>query len=330
MYFSLGTAIFLTIIAAGMWGSWMQVVKFLKGYPMEGLVFWLYTFSLILVWAVTLVMAPRVLDESIISLTGENIGIVVKILISGGMMSLGLYCNLTVIGSVGLVLSTTISGGVGTVLGVLTSIFEEGLPENSRVVILLALTVIIVIAAGFLSAFASKSRDEDHQRDQEKEKNGQKVTVKLVGLMLLSAILTNGWSMGTATGTAAGFPPILTCAYMATGSFLSVAVLSVIMFTLRKQWREVLCIGTSKMPVFLSAVSAFCHYGGNIISIYSMPMISATVSFLLGRSSALWTIFWGMLYREFSHTSRKTKILLYSSIVLYFFGIALLTASRFG
>lgn len=330
MQFSIGTAIILTVIAAGMWGSWMQVVKFLNGYPLTGLVFWLYTFSLVLVWAITLCMAPGILDESIPAITAQNQRIVIKILVSGGMMSLGLYCSLTVIGSVGLVLSTTVSGGVGTILGVVTSILEEGLPEGARVFVLLVLTVIIVIAAGFLGAFASKSRDEDHQGKQSENNEEEKVTLKLIIIMLLSAVLTNGWSMGTATGTAAGLPSILTCAYMATGSFLSIAVISLIMFTAKKQWGEVLCIGTSKKPILLSAISALCHYGGNVISIYSMPMISATVSFLLGRSSALWTIFWGMFHHEFSNTSRKTKTYLGASIALYLTGILLLTLSKLG
>ena len=52
-----------------------------------------------------------------------------------------------------------------------------------------------------------------------------------------------------------------------------------------------------------------------------MPAISATISFLLGKSSALWTIFWGMFYKEFSGVSNKTRLILYASIALHLIGI---------
>lgn len=326
MYFSLNTAIFLTVLAAAMWGSWMQITKYLNGYPIVGVIFWLYSFSFLFVWAITFGIAPNLLEQSIVRTTRENYPIIIKLLVSGGMMSLGVFCNLVIIGTVGLVLSTTISGGVGILLGLATSILEEGLPEGKKIIILLTLTTLIFIMAGFLGAFASKSRDEDLNQIQEKKK----ITWKLIVIMLISALLTNGWSMGTATGTAADFPPVLTCAYMATGSFLSIAIVCSVVFTVKKQWKQILCIGTSKRPIILSFISAVCHYGGNMISIYSMPVISATISFLLGKSSSLWTIFWGIFHKEFSGVSKKTKGYLYSSIILYFVGIVLLTVYQFG
>ena len=68
MYFSLEISIVLTIIAAAMWGSWMQIVKHLKGYPIEGVVFWLYAFSFVLVWTVTCAAAPFLLEDGVFSL----------------------------------------------------------------------------------------------------------------------------------------------------------------------------------------------------------------------------------------------------------------------
>ena len=48
-YFSTPAAVVLTLLAAAMWGSWMQVVKWRKDYPIAGIAFWLYMFSFILV-----------------------------------------------------------------------------------------------------------------------------------------------------------------------------------------------------------------------------------------------------------------------------------------
>ena len=319
-YFSLEVSMFLTLLAAAMWGSWMQIQKHLNGYPIAGVIFWLYTFSFILIWAITIVVSPFLLDRSIFSISMENIDTVIDILIGGGLMSLGLYCSLVVIGKVGLLLSTTISGGIGIILGVFTSIAEEGLPKDETALVLIIATTVILILAGFVCAFASRSRDKDHNV----QNDSRTISIGVIILMLFTAILQNGWSMGTAAGTARGFAPVLTCAYMASGSFISVAIVTGIQFSVKKQWKVVFGVGQSKKPIIMSAIAALCHYGGNLMSIYSMPALSATVSFLFGKTANLWTIFWGIYYKEFSNISKKTKLLLCCGIGLYFVGVMLL------
>ena len=319
-YFSLEVSMFLTLLAAAMWGSWMQIQKHLNGYPIAGVIFWLYTFSFILIWAITIVVSPFLLDRSIFSISMENIDTVIDILIGGGLMSLGLYCSLVVIGKVGLLLSTTISGGIGIILGVFTSIAEEGLPKDETALVLIIVTTVILILAGFVCAFASRSRDKDHNV----QNDSRTISIGVIILMLFTAILQNGWSMGTAAGTARGFAPVLTCAYMASGSFISVAIVTGIQFSVKKQWKVVFGVGQSKKPIIMSAIAALCHYGGNLMSIYSMPALSATVSFLFGKTANVWTIFWGIYYKEFSNISKKTKFLLCCGIGLYFVGVMLL------
>ena len=324
MHLSVEAAIILTVFAAAMWGSWMQVVKHVKDYPITGVVFWLYAFSFILIWAITLIVAPHLLSESIWTLTLQNIPTILKIMLGGGMMSVGLFISLQIMGKIGLILSTTVSGGVGVILGLVTSIVEEGVPEGGLFMIIL--TALVYILAGFVSSYASKCRDEDRGiKDAKVAVDG-----RIVFLMLVCSLLTNGWSIGTATGTARGLAPVLTCAYMATGSFLSVLLVCLVFFTYKKMWKKVLCINESKKPIWMSAICACCHYGGNLISIYSMPALTATVSFLLGRTSNLWTIFWGMYYKEFSGISRRTKFVLASAIFLFLFGTVLLTIYKFG
>lgn len=322
MYFSTGLAFILTVFAAGLWGSWMQVVKHLKEYPITGLIFWLYTFSFVFIWTVTLIVAPFLMDVGIAEATRMYLPVIGKIIVGGGMMSMGLFCSLVIMNKVGLILSVTISGGVGVILGLVTSIFEEGIPENGLGSIILIAVIYIIAAA--CSAYASYLRNEDRGIGNKKTV----ITLPLIGIMLAAAFLTNGWSIGTATGTARGIPPVLTCAYMVTGSFLSVFIISLFLFTTKKMWKTVLCIGRDKKPLLLGMISALCHYGGNLISIYSMPALSATISFLLGRTSNLWTIFWGIFYKEFANISRKTTFMLVLSILLFFFGTFLLALTK--
>ena len=293
----------------------------------SGIIFLMYGFSFLLIWGITLLVAPFLLEDGIVETTLHNRGTVLTILYGGGIMSLGLYFNLTVIGEVGLLLSTTISGGVGIVLGLITSIGEEGIPDKRFALPLIIITALVLLAAGFFCNKAAEMRDKELSCSEKKK---GVVTGKVIFLMLLTAVLTNGWSVGTAAGTARGFAPVLTCAYMASGSFLSVGILLGIKFTVKGEWKKILCIGTSKQPIWLSAIAAFCHYGGNLISIYSMPAISATLSFLFGRTANVWTIFWGIFYREFSGISRRTKYLLWVGILLYFVGIAFLGIYQLG
>jgi hypothetical protein len=327
-YFSTGTAIFLTLFAASMWGSWMQVIKHRKNYPLSGMAFLLYSYSFILIWAATLILAPLLLPEGILAAVKANKEAIPVILIGGGMMSLGLLVNLQVMSLVGLLLSTAVSGALGSILGIFTSILQEGIHGGPRALAYIVICTTVFILASFISNYAALLRDKDKM-----EKAGQNpstgsrhntITVKVVFLLILSTVLVNGWSIGVAAGTARGVPPILTCAIMATGSFLSILIVCGIRYTIKKQWKTILCIGDSKKPLVLCFISAICHYGGNLISIYAMPVISATQSFLFGRTSSVWTYFWGFFYREFSGSKKRTLVILSIGILFYFIGLILL------
>ncbi|MGI5888528.1 MAG: hypothetical protein ACOX6J_04025 [Oscillospiraceae bacterium] len=324
-YFPLGWAIFLTLFAAALWGSWMQVVKHIGNYPIMGLGFFLYFFSFILVWAVTLILKPVLLEGTIWSYVSEDWNTSLTILAGGAMMAMGLYFSLKAMNRAGMLLSTALSGTLQTILGLITSIYEEGMPQSEHALLLLISCAVIMILAGFVCNYASVLRDRDYAEKQGlKAPEKKTVTFRIVMYLILAAVFTNGWSIGTATGTARNFPPIITCALMATGSFIGMTVVAFISFTVKHQWREVFCVGTSKKPIVLGLIAAACHYGGNLISIYSMPEISATLSFLFGKSSSVWSYFWGIYYKEFAGVKKRTVAVLVVGIALYFVGLALL------
>ena len=325
-YFSLGVATALTLLAASLWGSWMQVVKHIKKYPITGLAFWLYAFSFVFVWLVSIALSPFLLKEGIVETTLANQKPILEIIMGGALMSIGLFLSLIVMKQIGLLLSTAISGALGSMLGIGTSILKEGIPNFPMAIPLIISSTIVFILAGYLCNYAAQMCSSDRASDKGITLKNTKgpVSIRIILLLVLNAILTNGWSIGTATGTANKIPPILTCAYMATGSFLSILVVCGIYFTKKKLWKTVFCIGTSKKPLLYGLISSLCHYGGNMISIYSMPGLTATLSFLYGRSSSVWTYFWGLYYKEFSGAKKKTMGVLISGIVLYFVGMALI------
>ena len=322
MYFSTPVSFILTLFAAAMWGSWTQITKHLKGYPITGLIFWLYSISFVYIWIITLLLAPALLPEGIIAAASRYADVLPKIIFGGATMSLGILCTLLVINRVGMVLSATINGGLGVILGVVISVVEEGVTE--RKLLLVILIALIYITAGLLSAYASSLRNRDHGI----KGNTNSISVTVLVTMIAAAVLHSGWSMAVAAGTANGIPPVLTCAFVCTGAFLSVLTVSLIIFTYKKMWKKVLCIGRSKKPVLMGLVSACCHFGGNLISIYSMPALTATISFLLGRTANLWTLVWGIYYKEFSNISKKTKFILASSIILFLLGTVLVALTK--
>lgn len=325
-YFDVPTATVLTLLASSLWGSWMQVVKHVKSYPIGGLVFFLYGFSVVLVYSVTLILSPILLPQGLFPALSANPRANIEIFLGGFMMSLGMYISLTLMRDVGLLLTTAITGAAGSVIGVVTSVIKEGLPNLPNAVALIIVATAVFILAGQLCNHAAKLRDEDIAESQGYEgyTAPNKITVFVTFMALLNVLLTNGWSIGTATGTANGLPPVITAVYMVTGSFVSILIISTIQFTRKKQWKIVFCIGENKKPLLLSAISGLCHYGGNLISIYAMPVLSATMSFLYGRTATIWTYGWGLFYGEFRGSKRRTILILVLGLLLYFIGTALI------
>ncbi len=332
MYFSTGMAVALTLLAAAMWGGWMQVVKHLKGYPLSGLALLLYTFAFLFVWTLTLLLAPSLLPEGIVETTRANIAVIPKIILGGAMLSIGMTINLEVLSKIGLLLATTLSGAIGSILGIATSIAEEGMPKGKNSLLLIILITVIFIIAGFVCSYATVLRDRDRavQNGIDPKTLKSAVPVGVILLSVLSTFLINGWSIGTAAGTASGMPPILTAAYLATGSFLSMAVVYGIKHTVKKEWKTVLCVGQSKKPILFSLIAMVCHYGGNLLSIYAMPVLSATLSFLFSRTVNIWTYFWGFFYKEFAGSKKRTYLLLFFGILLFFIGLGLLGLFNYG
>lgn len=330
IYFSTPASIVLTLLAAAMWGSWMQVIKHKREYPILGLTFLLYLFSFILVWAITLILSPRLLPEGLFATIGGSTDVMWEIMLGGAMMSAGMILSLAIMQRLGLTLATTLSGAITSILGVITSIYKEGLPDSPYALPVIVATAVIFLLAGYICSKASQMCVEDREGGKHAEKINNPVTVKVILLIVLTSVLMNGWASGTATGTSAELPPILTCAFMVTGSAFSVAVIGSIVFTMKRQWKAVLCIGTCKRPLVLGVIAALCHYGGNVISIYAMPAISATMSFLFGKTANIWTYFWGFYYKEFEGARRKTVITLAVGLLLYFGGLGLLFLYNYG
>lgn len=243
LFSSMPAAVMLTLLSAMMWGSWMQVVKLRRGYPIEGIVFWLFLFSFLLIWGITWLLSPWILPEGIFLASRKYTAVIAEILLGGAMMSCGVLFGLLVMGKLGLLLVTTLSGTLTSILGIVTSITKEGIPENPKALPLILIAAAGLLLAGFFCAYSSSLCAQDRWMAEGKgariNKAKSQITPRMLLFILLYAVLSNGWSVGTATGIAAGMPPVLICVYMAAGSALGILFVCGIFFTYKKMWKKV-------------------------------------------------------------------------------------------
>lgn len=245
------------------------------------------------------------------------------VIASGGNLTaegaaLSVLVSLQLMRNAGLVVGTAVSGAAGSITGVLVAVAKEGLPKVPYAAAALAVCTGVTVLAGVLCSCASAANAKGEAKG--KRKTGMQ------NILLLAAfvVLSNGYIYGTSTGNKAHMNPVAICLFLCFGAFFLMLTAGAVTATVRRQWKEILCIGRSKNPLVFSAVSAVCHYGGNLLSILCMPVLSATLSFLIGRSANIWTFFFGIYLGEFRESGKKVRLLLTAGIALYVLGILLI------
>lgn len=307
-------AVIITLFASAMWGSWMQIIKRCPQYPVCGITMVIYTVSFLALAAVCLAAGGRAFPQGFSAYLRDYAWEVPRIALGGGAAALGVLVSLKLMRNAGLVVGTAVSGAAGSITGVLVAVAREGLPQIPFGGLALAVCTGVTVLAGVLCSLASAAN------------SGEKSRLPGQNILLLAAfvLLSNGYIYGTSTGIHSGMAPLPICLFLSSGAFVAALSVGIITVTARRQWRQVLCIGSSKKPLLLGALSALFHYGGNFLSILCMPVLSATLSFLIGRSANIWTFFFGIYLGEFKHSGRKVHLLLYSGIAMYILGILLI------
>lgn len=323
MHISNAMAVFMTLFAAAMWGSWFQCLNHTKKFPIAGFVLVLYGVSFVLVWAVVGILSHWVLPEGIGFYLSGKASTVLLVMLGGAAMSMGLHMQLKIMGQIGMILVTALNGTFSSIFGILITILIAGLPENLSLGLVVASTVILM-AASYICQYASVLRDKDNNITE----GGKQATTKIVLLLILSNLLVSGYPFGMSVGTMTdtnpnGIPALLCVAFLATGSLIGVLISASVDLTRNKEWNAFLHPGTPK-PIILGSISAVCHYGGNILSILASPLISPAVSFLFGRTANMWTYFWGIAYKEFAGAKKRTYFVLALGIIGYVLGVILL------
>ncbi len=315
---SVAFAIGVTLFASAMWGSWMQIVKRCPQYPVYGMTLVIYTVSLALLGTAYLFLRPSLTPLGLFPYVRSHLSEVGRIAFGGGAAALGVLVSLKLMHNAGLVVGTAVSGAAGSITGVLVAVFKEGLPAIPHAGTALVGCTVTVVLAGILCACASGANQRG-KGQAKKALGGQDIL-----LLMAFIVLNNGYIYGTSTGTKAGMHPFLICLFLCAGAFAATLAVSALLATAQKSWGTVLCLGASKKPLLYGALSAVCHYGGNLLSILCMPVLSATLSFLIGRSANIWTFFFGLYLGEFRGAGKRTGFLLAVGISLYVVGVLMI------
>lgn len=322
-------AILLVLLAAFLWGSWLQATKYTGDFPLPAFMLWLYGASAVLVWAFILVV-QRFRMGGIAAEIAASPALALLVMVCGAAMALGIQLQMTVIGRVGLVLSNSVNATCGVLLGTLLSSVLGKLPAGVSYVRVFA-TALILIAATTICQYSGVLRDRDLARKPSREMKTQDTRAAL--LMVLAAALNTMYALGLSLGVRTsvsphGFDKWTCIGLLALGSFLGTLVYSGIRLTRAHQWGTVFCWKYRK-AYGIACLCALCHYGGNLIHTVSSAVLSVSVSWLIGRTGSMWTYLWGIYHKEYRGASAKTYCVLFFGIFVYIVGVFLLAYSLY-
>jgi hypothetical protein len=322
------TAVFMSLLAAFMWGSWFISLKYLGNYPINGYYVTLFTTSLVFVWTVGFVLDGPALIGNLRQVWAIDPSRIWVTLCCGVLYVFGMRLSIYVMGKIGLSLAQPIQSSINILMGTLVAALVGGVPPNLSVgrlvlaCLFLTAAVSITVVAGNLRA---QSQKDNHNYTGPVYTNS--VLMRSTGLMILSSVFIPAYTFGLSYGLrsithTAGMAVLPFMAMLCTGAFCGSMLTSGVMLTRCKQWHLVFQAPFSihKFGIF----SGLFHYGGNIIHTFATAFLSSAISWPLGVTSGLWTQLWGMVYGEFKGASRRAYVALFSGIGLYLLGAYLI------
>lgn len=326
---TIGSAVCLTLAATFLFAFWYQALKHLGDYPLAGFVMWLYISSFITILGACRVLGSRDMPQGIWYELQGKYPAAFGVCLGGAAMTYGLIVSLIHMKEYGMIANQAISGTAGAIFGVILTFVVGGLSPNVSLVMVLAAAVVLIGASVVLQYSGMiKSGDSPEQINQQ---NG--ITVESLKkqnkMLIFSNILSMGYSVAYMLGTRSelhpkGFPALLCVLLLSIGSLFAAFSYAAVSLTKHHQWKRAI-LPPNRLPIYMALGAGICHYGGNLMQIYALPLLSAPVSNLLLKTSSLWTYLWGIVYGEYKGAELKSKLFLGAGISAYAVGIMILT-----
>ncbi len=325
-----GTAIFLSLLAAFMWGSWFISLKYLGNYPVDGFYMTLFSTAIVFVWAAGYILDGSALWADIRSTFVNDSAVIFVTLACGFLYVIGIRLSLVALQRIGLSLSQPIQASFNILIGTLISGLVGGIPGEvnpagiAAACLILFGAVTVSMAAGQLRSRQLSSGTVVGSGLHYTIRDLWRSTLLLVLSSAFIQAYTFGLSFGLRTVShARGLAIMPFMVLLASGAFLGALCTSGLILTARRQWKTVFQ-ASFRIHAF-GIISGLFHYGGNIIHTIGTTAISPVISWPLGMTQGLWTQFWGLVYGEFKGASRRVYALLFAGIGLYLVGAFLIS-----
>lgn len=323
-----GTAIFMSLFAAALWGTWFIALKYLGDYPLDGFYVTLFSTAVVFVWAVGLWIDGPALTGNLREVYATDPGRIWVSLLCGFLYVLGMRLSLTVISKIGLSLAQPIQSSVFVLAGTLVAALVGGIPENLSVS-RLALACLLLVGAVVVSMAAGtiRSKSAANSRAVSGLEYTNQDMLQSLGLLLVSSAFIPAYTFGLSYGLRsithpAGLAVLPFMALLSTGAFAGSMATSGISLARSGQWKKIF---QAPLPIHsLGMLAGLFHYGGNIIHTFATASLSSAISWPLGITSGLWTQLWGLVYGEFRGAPRLAYIALFAGIALYLAGAYLI------
>lgn len=325
------TAIFLSLFAAFLWGSWFISLKYLGNYPIDGFYMTLFTTSIVFVWAAGFLLDGSALLADLQNVLAEDPSVIFVTLPCGILYVIGIRLSLVALQRIGLSLSQPIQASFNILIGTLISGLVGGIPADVNPVGIAA-ACLLLFAAIYISMAAGRRHSQEMNSSPAVESNIHYTTHdiwKSTWLLILSSAFIQAYTLGLSYGLRTvthprGLAIMPFMVLLASGAFLGALLTSGLILTFRRQWKT--AFSAPARIYALGILSGLFHYGGNIIHTIGTTALSPVISWPLGVTMGLWTQFWGLLYGEFKGASRMVYTLLFTGITLYLLGAYLISA----
>lgn len=330
---SQGTAVFLVLFAASMWGTWFISLKHLGDYPIDGYYVTLFSTSIVFVWTVGFLIDGSALLINMQEVYAQDASRVLVPLICGGLYVAGMRISLYIYSTIGLSLTQPIKSSISVLLGTTIAAVVGGVPEGYPIG-LIYFASLILIAAIFFTMVAGRIRV------QGQETAAIKSTLQFslrdmwlaIGLAVLTSLFGLAYTFSLSYSLQSitqpnGLAVLPYMSLLSTGAFFGSLLTSGTVLTWRKQWNLIVSAPLSIHK--FGILSGLFHYGGNIIHTYASAFLSTVVTFPLGLTSGLWTQFWGIFYGEYKGSPQRVYIYLAIGIGLYLIGAYIIARTNF-
>ena len=205
-----------------------------------------------------------------------------------------------------------------------------GVPEGASIIMIM-MSAVLLIGGTIVCQVSGTMRDRDIS--QGKNISGQVKAKKkdIVLLVFASGILQPFFSVASSIGLRTelrpnGFSSFTCMGILCLGAFLGTTIFSGIMITKNKMWDKVIHPNVKMwLIVAMAIISAFCHFGGNLLNAVAAPVVSVVIATGIGYSFGIWSYLWGIVYGEFAGAKRKTLGVLVCGLGFFIAGIVILT-----